>query len=244
MLAKSLLNCFYPNKCIFCRKFLLYEEGYICDLCLAQLQIQQDYYFKNETLTDETEGMKIPGLEEEEVEKQNPIIAVMPYNKEYRQAILRWKYKGIRKYANGFADLVVARLKALDLMDIEYFIPVPLSPSHKKKRGFNQAKDLVEGIVKHYPAKVLDCLIRNRETKPQSACSKEERYYNVKDSMEANKKVIDKEFAINQVINKIALIDDIYTTGSTINESIRALMKEKCFKDAKIYIIILARGSL
>lgn len=221
-----------------------YEEGCICEHCLEQLKLQQEYYFKNERLPDEAEERRIPGLEEDEIEKQAPIIAVMPYSKVYRGAILRWKYKGMRKYVRGFAPLVIQRLKELGLMEIEYLIPIPLSPSHKRKRGFNQAKDLAEEITKQYPAKVLDCLERVRDTKPQSSCSKEERYYNVKDSMRVNEKMIRSEVENAQAINMIAIVDDIYTTGSTIKESIRVLKKERYLRDSEIYIIVLARGSL
>lgn len=230
---KRLIGYIYPNKCMLCHHILSeLDDAFICRMC----------YDKICTETEQLSRIKEDGYEnlEEYIELQeyNPrkIISLFPYEGEYRKAILRWKYRGIRKYAKGFAKLLVD--KGIFEKEDEgqtVLIPIPLAPSRMKKRGFNQAQDLAREISKQTGLRVLDCLKRTRNTKPQTSCSKEERYLNAKDSMCITKKGDIK-------VKSVILIDDIYTTGSTIREAIRAIKKEYDFRNVSIDVIIVGKG--
>ena len=96
-------------------------------------------------------------------------------------------------------------------------MPVPLSNKKLKDRGFNQAdllgKYLATGFNKQY---YTDILVRTINTLPQNSLNPQQRAKNIKDAF----KIIDS----TKIDNKnILLIDDIFTTGSTINECARIL---------------------
>ena len=260
---ESLLGFFYPNKCILCQKILntKYEGQYICSRC------EEKFYSETKTLkhlyrhntdkqvincrytqmgeiksnqTDkEQQGINdFCYIEQDEEQTDNPseIIALFPYEAEYRKAILRWKYRGIRKYARGFAELLSNEIN-FSAYEQAVFIPIPLAPSRKRKRGYNQALDLAKalGLLTQIP--VVDCLVRHKDTRPQSQCTREERQHNIKNTMSIKKYICDEP-------KSILLIDDIYTTGSTIREAIRIINEQYAFRNAKIYVIVIGKGEL
>ena len=164
------------------------------------------------------------------------IVGLFPYCDYYRKAIMRWKYHGIRRYAKGYADLFVNELVAPYILELDAFIPVPLAPSRAKKRGFNQAKDLAGEMTLLTKIPMYDCLIRTRDTKPQVECTKEERSKNVKGSIAINQK-----FELPQ-LRRVAIVDDIYTTGSTAKECIKILQQVYAMKDATFYLLVVCIG--
>lgn len=115
--------------------------------------------------------------------------------------------------------------------------PVPL---HKKRlvwRGFNQAELLAEQISKKLKIRIYkDILIRQKNTAPQMEIKdKDERVKNVKDAFEAKKSFSQDEFK-NRIF---ILIDDVSTTGSTLQECAKAL---KTLKPKEIWAFVIAKG--
>ena len=222
-ILQSLLGYFYPNKCMLCRSILSsLDDSYICRLCYGDFK---DKYGNKKSNIDDRHN------------QTTKVITLFPYESIYRKAILRWKYGGYRKYAKGFAKLLVEEQLAMPTENA-VLVPIPLAPSRMKKRGYNQALDLAAEISKLTDIPVLDCLRRTHDTKPQVACTKEERYTNAKNSM----KCIDDKSA--KKINTLVLIDDIYTTGSTIREAIRVIKRQYIFRDAHIYAVVVGKGTL
>ncbi|MBP3889453.1 MAG: ComF family protein [Cellulosilyticum sp.] len=222
-ILQSFLGYFYPNKCMLCRSILSsLDDSYICRLCYGDFK---DKYGNKKSNIDDRHN------------QTTKVITLFPYESIYRKAILRWKYGGYRKYAKGFAKLLVEEQLAMPTENA-VLVPIPLAPSRMKKRGYNQALDLAAEISKLTDIPVLDCLRRTHDTKPQVACTKEERYTNAKNSM----KCIDDKSA--KKINTLVLIDDIYTTGSTIREAIRVIKRQYIFRDAHIYAVVVGKGTL
>lgn len=217
-----LLNVVYPRRCILCRKKLSsIDTGTLCNYCTQELENYTDY------LT----------LKEENKTKLNcPFYFLFPYVGAYRESILRWKYRGVRKYGRIFGKLLVSKYYN-DMPKIDAIIPIPLAPSRLKKRGFNQAEDLAHVIGRTMKVKVDTHLVRTLDTKPQAICLKEERAANIRGSM------IYLGNTIN-TLNHIVIVDDIYTTGSTIKEAIRTLKEVENFKKATFSIIVVANGEI
>lgn len=272
----SLLKLLYPPKCILCRKLLDELDGeYVCRLCLNQYHQERPNVLKDEMIMREVSETLLTGeqeidgnLEESREESDHPaqIIALFPYTGHYRKSILRWKYSGIRKYAKGYGGLLVEEQHCFQDLRPDLLIPVPLAPSRMRKRGFNQALDLAEVIGEKADVPVWDCLIRNKDTKPQAQCSREERYKNIQGTIEfkevnsvcleenkiirttdewgvVEERMADKEGQkLKPHINYIALVDDIYTTGSTAKECIQVLRKQEVFKDARIIMLVAGKG--
>lgn len=238
---KQAFRLIFPNKCIICRKIIENEiEDYLCDKCYTSFhRLQTDLLVDKEkefiTHKQPSEELDLGYMEDYKTGRIAQVISLFPYRDEYRKSVLRWKYGGIRKYAKAYADLFVNDFNALERYDIEAIIPVPLAPSRKRKRGFNQALDLAAELGKLSGVPVYDCLIRNRNTKPQSKCTKEERSKNMKNVVE-----IKTDIQL-PCVKRVAIIDDIYTTGATAKACITALQKLKQFRDTAFFLFIVCK---
>jgi ComF family protein len=141
--------------------------------------------------------------------------------------IHRFKYKGKIQLADPLAEILLTSFSLLWENDsIDILLPVPLHPKKIRKRGFNQAYMLVRNwkrLAGKEPFRRADIqiernlLVRRAATAPQSALGRAKRAINVKNAfdLDGRDKVKDK---------RILLIDDVYTTGSTVNECARLLL--------------------
>ena len=237
-MIKELLGLIYPKKCILCRKFLDDMDGrYVCLFCYDKFHAEKEQLLGEDQMLHEDVCNELD--EELDLLEDRPkqIIALFPYTNEYRKSILRWKYRGVRKYAKGFAELLVTEQRAFEKVIVDAIIPVPLAPSRMRKRGFNQALDLAREISKLADIPVWNCLKRIKNTKPQAACSREERYSNTKGSIA----FVSAE-KYNKDVSCIVLIDDIYTTGSTVRECIKILREQHAFRNTRIVAVVVGKG--
>ena len=141
-----------------------------------------------------------------------------------KRSISQFKYHNKKEYAVYYARSIYARFgDEIKRTRASYLVPVPIHKSRLKKRGYNQAKVLCDELSKLTGIPVLDgFLIRNKKTLPQKELNDLERLKNLSQAFETIKS--------NDIINKegietVMLVDDIYTTGSTIEACTLALMK-------------------
>lgn len=155
---------------------------------------------------------------------------------EYRSiapSVYRFKYRGRQEYAQFYAKETAKRLgKQLKALGIEAVIPVPMYEAKKNKRGYNQAEVFAREISKNLGIKEYEKIIKRiSNTRPMKELSARDRRNNLK-----------KAFIIGQNDVKfkcILIIDDIYTTGSTIDE-IAHEFRMKGVRD--IYFLTLSIG--
>ena len=123
-------------------------------------------------------------------------------------------------------------MKKLEKYDI--IIVVPVSNKRKKERGYNQSKLLAKEIAQIINVPVSDNIIKKvKDTVPQSTLNKEQRLENAKNVYRVTN--------IKKVLNRnILILDDIYTTGSTVNECARVLIEQGIKKD-QIGVITIAK---
>jgi len=95
-------------------------------------------------------------------------------------------------------------------------IPVPMHPKKKSERGFNQAEVMAKSLAKKLDAAVENILRRIHDTPPLAGLPPKERAENLKDVF-----VVNKKFDVKDKI--CVLIDDIYTTGTSLNECAKTL---------------------
>lgn len=228
MLQTTLKKFICPDKCIICHELLDTDRVYYtCIKCETKL-LQRDLCSRCGKPYAPILGScmychEVPG-------RVSKVMALFPYVDLYKESVLRWKYTGVRKYAKGYAQLIVSEWLHKEALQIDALIPVPISYSRYIKRGFNQAFDLAKQLEANTQIPVYDILGRCKETKPQSACKKEERAMNIRGAIH-----LKEEIAIEKPIN-IALVDDIYTTGSTIYECIKVIEKAQIPID-KVYVL-------
>ena len=145
--------------------------------------------------------------------------AIAFYEPTLREAIHLMKYEKKQVISKHLVQLLQAHLpEDFAVTDYDFLLPIPLHANRFRQRGFNQAERIAQGIAKvwHVPVRT-DILVRIRDTVPLSSLN----------SHEERMKSIDGAFEVqspDSIQNrKILLIDDIFTTGTTINEALKAL---------------------
>ncbi len=136
-----------------------------------------------------------------------------------RELIHNLKFKGVKRAAKPLGEILIKYLKGLDLNLENYLIvPVPLGNKRLRSRGFNQAELLAREVSENFDLPVLkDAFIRAKETKPQTELKNlEDRFKNLEDGFI----VINPEKISGK---NILLIDDVSTSGATLNAAAAAL---------------------
>lgn len=134
-----------------------------------------------------------------------------------RQAVQSLKFRGRKTLAESFAVLLEQRLadEPAFLGGVDLVIPVPLHPSRRRERGFNQSALVARELAGRWGLPFSEtALIRNRKTRPQVGLSARERADNIRGAFEAGTEVYGKV---------VLLVDDVMTTGATASACSRGL---------------------
>lgn len=219
-IGNFILDLFFPKFCLNCQK----EGTFLCQDCQAILDISNSHH-------------PLPkfggGLNDLywAVEYKNPLI---------KNLIKIFKYEPfVKELAKDLASLVIAHFQLLDpplnFGRGDYvLVPVPLEKRKLKWRGFNQAEELAKKLSSFLKIPIIsDCLIKIKENLPQVELSGEERKENIKGVFK-----IEKPEKIRG--RKILLVDDVYTTGSTMEECSQVLKKAGA---KEVIGIVIARAA-
>lgn len=163
----------------------------------------------------------------------NQGIAAFLYNDKVSKSIYRFKYHNRRTYA-GFYGKAIATMYGADIKkwNCHMIIPVPIHSKKKIKRGYNQAALIAKELGKNLSMPVSEkILYRVRNTKPQKEMEKATRKKNVENAFKIYENVVKYK--------KIILVDDIYTTGSTIDACAKELLQAGA---TEVYFISLSIG--
>jgi len=202
----------FPTFCVACNHFLSSEEQLICTKCRHQLPILS--YHKNIYLAED-QIIKNPQI-------INHTFVLFRYEKDSKiqHLIHHLKYKNSKKLGQNLAFWHLKLLSKMQFIDkIDLIVPVPMHHKKQRKRGYNQVFYYAETLAQGLNAKYLpEVLLKVRETKTQSKQTREERYKNILNSIELNPKIC--------VDNKhILIVDDVITTGATMQACISSLLK-------------------
>lgn len=148
-------------------------------------------------------------------------------------SIYQFKYHNRRIYAHTYArELAKYYGNIIERWGIEVLIPVPLHKKKQRKRGYNQAGILADYLSAETGIPVeKNAVYRKKYTAPQKILNNKERKKNLNDAFAVSKKWERQE--------RVLLIDDIYTTGSTM-DAIASLLKEKGVH--KVYFLTISIG--
>ncbi len=161
-------------------------------------------------------------------------IAIFHYNDAVQKAIYDLKYNNRRDYSVFFAPFMIAGLKKVEqVWHTNVLVPVPIHDRKRRKRGYNQAEELAEAMAMEGNFVVRkDLIYRVQETLPQKALSHKERYQNLQHAFAVD---VEKCRGIDSVI----LVDDIYTTGSTVDHCAKLL---RAAGISHVYYVAIAIG--
>jgi ComF family protein len=160
--------------------------------------------------------------------------AVVCYHGPVAEAVKTFKYNGKMYGLETFAALTRQYYMYHPLPESDLILPVPLHPRRLRKRGFNQALVLCRKLFSKRKEKI-DPLVLERPqwTHPQTGLKGAERRRNVRNAF----RVKNPEKVKNK---KILLVDDVFTTGSTVNECAMILLKNKA---AEVEVFTFARAA-
>ena len=223
-LWEDFISLLFPRKCYACGSHLVRNESLICTECYVIIP-RTNYH----TLTDNPVAQLFWGRCM--IEKA---AAFSYYNKgsRIRKLIHNLKYKGIRELGYELGRIYGLSLDSSGFMDdIDLIIPVPLHPEKKQIRGYNQSEIISFGIADaaHLPVDV-NSLVRTIVSATQTKRSRYERWTNVEGIFE----VIDPQAIMRK---HVLLVDDVITTGSTIESCVNELLKTE---GVKVSVVALA----
>ena len=223
-LLDDFLSLLFPRLCYACGNHLLRNEDLICTECYVVIP-RTNYHSEDENPVSQLFWGRCM------IEKA---AAFSFYNKgsRIRNLIHNLKYKGIKEIGFELGRIYGLSLKSSGFIrDIDLIIPVPLHPSKQRIRGFNQSEIISSGIADVTGVPVdIESLSRIIVSATQTKRSRYERWANV----EGIFRVMDTENIIGQ---HILLVDDVITTGSTIESCVNELLK---VEGVKVSVVALA----
>ena len=222
-LGIAFLRALYPRKCPGCRG-VIRTDMLICPDCRdAFRRILPPYCLKCGRHVNEDDEY-CPECAAKD-HSYTAGIAMFEYDSRMKRSMSDFKFNGWRE--NG--DYYVAETLKYHADDILKFgpyalIPVPIHRSKRAYRGYNQAEIIADGIGDALDIRVVkDLLVRNKKTKAQKALGQESRSANLKSAFICNADKYD-ETQVRKLFPRVMLIDDIYTTGATMEGCATALI--------------------
>jgi len=229
-----LLDALYPKRCLGCGSL----DYWCCPACYAGLTFGRELKCPGCSLPSQlgawcancSAGHNLNGL-----------WVAQPYgNPLVRNMIKAWKYDGLKELAQPLLNLLLAALKTYSLPPAWHavaranwqLVPVPLARRRRLARNFNQAEVLAQGIASALNLKINPLLERQRRTKPQSELRDQERLTNLKGAF----KLKDGSQAKDEIF---ILVDDIYTSGATLEECALVLKQAGA---AEVWGLVIAQG--
>lgn len=149
-------------------------------------------------------------------------------------ALYRFKYDGRREYARFFGRELAGQLGGyIRSLEPDGLVPIPMYRGKQRRRGYNQAELLAQALGREMSLPVYsDLVVRNRNTRPLKEINSEERLNNLKRAFNLGQNGVK--------LKTIILIDDIYTTGSTVDQVSAVLLPGVC---QRIFFVALAIGA-
>lgn len=223
-LLKDFFSLIYPRTCLACENLLYKHEEFICNYCYVNLP-RSNFHLRADSELSRVFYGRVP---------VNAAGSFYLFEKSGRvqQLLHQIKYKGNKALAKQLGSWYAQSLKDVDQFSkSNIIIPVPLHPKKFKQRGFNQSEEFAKGLSETWNIPIVtDNLIRTDFTSTQTRKRKFERWKNVKDKFFLN-----DPFSLKNL--SVILVDDVITTGATIDACYEALNKAE---GLKINILSLA----
>lgn len=234
MLKNFLVHILFPQFCLNCKK----EGGIICEDCLNSIDLSEFNYCPfcqaprrvfEEGICPSHRKMKLSGIFSA-TSYQDPLV---------KKLISKFKYEPfLKNLASPLTFLIIAHFLLSENKLISQnkensvFLPIPLAKFRERWRGFNQAALIAKELSKFYKILLLNNnLIKAKGTQPQVELKRDEREKNIRDVFEVkNPQEIQGK--------RIFLVDDVFTTGVTMEECARVLKRAGC---REVWGIVVAR---
>lgn len=208
-LKEIALDIFYPKSCILCNSFVnIGREVSLCHGCKSCLNKHVRVIRDSDKLFEEA-------------------VCALEYSGNVKNSMTDYKFRNMRYLGKSFGYCLCNALKNRDFInDISIICPVPIHPL--RDREYNQSEIISRYMADYFNKRHLpDLLIKIRNLSPLSKMNYKMRVSSIKSSIAFNP-------CYNIVGKNICLVDDIYTSGSTVNECARIL---KMYGASKVYVV-------
>ena len=222
----------FPRRCPVCDDIVPIHEGLVCMACKTQIRYITSPRCQKcgKQLTDDGTILCMDCTAKRHFFTKG--YALYDYQS-MKKSIYRFKYGGRCEYARFYAEDLYQHLKEIpQLWDADAIIPVPLHHRRKQQRGYNQAELIAQELGKITRIPVYqNVVVRVRKTVPQKELDALGRQNNLKKAFHITSDVVK--------LNKTIIIDDIYTTGSTV-DAVSKELRERGVGD--VYVLTLCIG--
>ncbi|HHE76898.1 MAG TPA: ComF family protein [Candidatus Parcubacteria bacterium] len=245
------IELLFPKFCLVCGK----EGSYLCQDCFSLIEISENQYCpfcsSPKIVAD---GRTCPSCRP--AKNLDGLYSATSYNNYIIKSLIhQFKYSYVKELADSLSDLIIAHLINLNLVEtisdnknktngifgqgliknkkLNGFIltPIPLHQKKLRRRGFNQSEELAKSLSKKLNIPAINILTKIRQTPNQVDLTKEEREKNIRNAFICRRTGLKGK--------KVLLVDDVFTTGSTMEEAAKTL-KNSDVKE--VWGIVIARG--
>ena len=231
MNIKDIKNLFYdlifPKKCVGCGQF----GNWLCEKCFKKIIVIKSPFCPScHRLTPQ--GQYCYRCRPHQ--NLTGVIIAAHYENPLKEAIHKFKYDKIRELAEPLSEILIERLADGFPRGDFVLVPIPLSRQREAERGFNQAEILAKKIGKAFEIPVCENVLRKiKNVAPQMKLKRSDRLENIKGVFSLRQNV-------EKIKNKtILLVDDVMTTGATLNEAGGVLKKAGA---KNVWGLVLAKG--
>jgi ComF family protein len=243
--AESLFSVLFPSDCRICGEPLLNISRLpVCPGCLDAIgpvrgrvcSICGERVLTSFALPDEDGLLRCPVCRRVE----RPFVRAIAYGSYdggLRELIHLLKYNGVRPAANVLGRMLaeaIASIESLFEQEEVLLIPVSLFKGKRRTRGFNQAEMIARAALKIHAGRLqlaTDLLVRTRETHSQIGLTSHQRRENMRGAFAVSR-------AVEVTGREVLLVDDVYTTGTTVSECAKVLRRAGA---ARVWVATVAR---
>jgi ComF family protein len=210
-ISGAFLHLLFPHVCVGCGTDIVSEKSTLCMRCIAALP-ETSFELHPHNPVERTFWGRLP---------LTNAAAQFYFTKEslMQHLMHQLKYKGNKELGRQLGRIMGEQLKKSGRFTVDALIPLPLFPVKERKRGYNQATILCEGIAEILQVPILDkAIIRPQHTETQTKKGRIERWKNME-----GKFVLTNAAAIQN--KHLLLVDDVITTGATLEACGTELLK-------------------
>lgn len=215
-ILEKILHCIFTTKCAFCDENIEYNK-FLCDDCFAKYEILP----ANKCSSCNSERCCCN-------KSFSYVISCYVYDDMVKKGIIDMKFNGIGHNASGFAYLMSKQLKESSILkEIDLITEVPMYRKKQLIRGYNQSELIAKYLSKYCNVLHIKRVIKKiKNTKEQNKLNYRLRKVNLINAYQVTK--------VNEIKDKtVLLVDDVFTTGSTVNECSKMLIK---YGAKKVYV--------
>ena len=227
-MLKNLINLFFPEVCLGCKAFLVANEMVICTNCRHEIPLTQHH------LNPENDAVKL-------FYGRIPLefaSSMLGFHKKgmVQELIHNLKYYGHQNIGTVLGNWYAEDLKSVaSVKNIDIIVPVPLHKKRLKERGFNQVTTFVKALSEHLKIELdEELLVRKVYSKTQSQKGFVER-------TNVNESIFDVNYNESHYNKHYLLVDDVLTTGATLENCGKAILK---IPGSKLSIVTIAISHL